>query len=140
MSTFGFNGGIFTDELAHNPDAKYWIPTWDEWLKAAHYDPNKANSDGSTGGWWQYSNASDTPYVYGPPGMGQANAGFSSPSPFIIPLGAYPEVQSPWGLLDMAGGGGTKEWTESNRGSIRLWCHLPVSIATRLRHVGYSIA
>jgi len=112
VSTFGFNGGIFTDQLVHSPGAQYWIPTWDEWLKAAHYDPNKVNGDGSTGGWWQYSNGSDTPYTYGPPGVGQANAGFTTPSPFVIPLGAYATV-SPWGLYDTAGG--TTEWTESVR-------------------------
>ncbi|MBX3382239.1 MAG: SUMF1/EgtB/PvdO family nonheme iron enzyme [Phycisphaeraceae bacterium] len=112
VSTFGFNGGIFTDQLARHPEARYWIPTWDEWLKAAHYDPNKLNGDGTTGGWWQYSNGSDTPYVYGPPGVGQANAGFTTPSPFAIPLGSY-ATTSPWGLYDMAGG--TTEWTESVR-------------------------
>jgi formylglycine-generating enzyme required for sulfatase activity len=113
VSTFGFQGAIFTDQASHHPDARYWIPTWDEWLKAAHYDPNKPNPDGTTGGWWQYSNGSDTPYVYGVPGAGQANAGFSNPSPYSIPLGSYPDVQSPWGLLDMAGA--TTEWTESIR-------------------------
>ncbi len=112
VSTFGFNGGIFTDQLVHSPGAQYWIPTWDEWLKAAHYDPAKANPDGTTGGWWQYSNASDTPYTYGVPGVGQANAGFTSPDPFSISLGAY-ATTSPWGLYDMAGG--TTEWTESVR-------------------------
>ncbi|HPO93410.1 MAG TPA: SUMF1/EgtB/PvdO family nonheme iron enzyme [Phycisphaerales bacterium] len=111
VSTFGFSGNRFTDQAAHTPGAKYWIPTWDEWLKAAHFDPNKANPDGSTGGWWLYSNTSDTAPVYGPPGVGQANAGFNTPNPFTIPLGAYPSVQSPWGLLDVAGG--TNEWTES---------------------------
>jgi formylglycine-generating enzyme required for sulfatase activity len=105
-STFGFFGNIFTDQAAHNPDAKYWIPTWDEWLKAAHFDPNK---DGGVGGWWKVSNGSDTAYVYGPPGTGEANAGAGSG--FNVPLGAYPTVQSPWGLLDV--GGATSEWTES---------------------------
>ncbi|HPO93900.1 MAG TPA: SUMF1/EgtB/PvdO family nonheme iron enzyme [Phycisphaerales bacterium] len=110
VSTFTFVGNRFQDQAAHTPGAQYWIPTWDEWLKAAHFDPDKANPDGSTGGWWQYSNTSDTAPVYGPPGVGQANAGFTSPTPFTIPLGAYPSVQSPWGLLDVAGG--TNEWTE----------------------------
>lgn len=121
VSTFGYTAGTnqFTDQQAHSPGARYWIPTWDEWLKAAHYDPNKLNGDGTRGGWWQYSNGSDTPYVYGPPGTvvngqpAQANAGFISPSPFSIPLASYPTVQSPWGLLDVAGG--TYEWTESIR-------------------------
>jgi formylglycine-generating enzyme required for sulfatase activity len=122
VSTFGFQtipfGQRFTDQFAHTPGAAYYIPTWDEWLKAAHYDPQKQNSEGSVGGWWNYSNASDQPWVGGPPGsivngqLATANFGFGGsgqPNPFIIPLGAYPGT-SPWGLFDIAGG--TSEWTE----------------------------
>ncbi len=134
-STFGYQGssGIFTDQLTHNPGAQYWIPTWDEWLKAAHYDPNKQNTDGTVGGWWKYSTTSDTAPAYGPAGvhlhaggvgvvpgpapngpLAQANAGwdgtnFVGSNPFAIPLGAY-ATTSPWGLYDTAGG--TSEWTE----------------------------
>lgn len=133
VSTFGYlNGGsLFTDQLTRSPGARYWIPSIDEWMKASHYDPAKQNSDGSLGGWWQYSNGSDTPFRYGPPGalvrtdgivgpdpngeLATANAGWNSSrfpgfSPFMVPLGAYPTTASPWGLLDVAGG--TAEWTE----------------------------
>ncbi len=111
VSTFGFRPGtsIFSDQFTHNAGAKYWIPTLDEWIKAAHYDPNK---NGGQGGYWQYSISSDTAPVYGPPSVAgsQANSGFFSPDPFAIRLGAYANVKSPWGLLDVAGG--TTEWTE----------------------------
>jgi hypothetical protein len=120
VSTFGYfpGTGIFTDQAAHNPGAKYWIPTWDEWLKAAHYDPNKNNGQG---GWWKYSTTSDIAPISAPPpsmvgGNGQINAAWSQDqypgvNPFSIPLGAYPTVTSPWGLLDVAGG--PSEWNES---------------------------
>ncbi len=128
VSTFGYTGTVFTDQQTHSPGARYWIPTWDEHLKASHYDP--ALNDGQ-GGWWRYNISSDTGPAYGPPGvhvrtsgapgpdpdgpLAQANALWDTPNfpghdPFSIPLGAYPEVQSPWGLLDTAGG--TAEWTE----------------------------
>lgn len=113
VSTFGYTGpfgDIFTDQATHNPNAQYWIPTGSELLKAFHHDPNKQNPDGSMGGWWTRSNGTNGPLVYGPPGVGQVNAGFESPNPFSIPLGAYPDTMSPWGLLDAAGG--TREWTE----------------------------
>lgn len=112
VSTFGFNGGIFTDQLERSPGARFFVPSWDEWLKASHYSPTRDNGDGTIGGWWMYSNGSDTPYVYGPPGVGQANAGFLTPSPFSIPLGAY-SAMTPWGLMDAAGG--ATEWTEGVR-------------------------
>ena len=106
----------FNDQVAHNPSARYWIPTLDEWMKAVHYDPN-GNGPGQ-GRWWQQPNGSDTPLIYGPPtsfggnGTGQANAGFrlTNHAEYDIPLGSYPEVQSPWGLLDAAGA--TDEWME----------------------------
>lgn len=110
-STFTFTpGGRFRDQQTHNAGARYWIPTWDEWLKAAHYDPNKQNPDGSVGGWWKYSITSDTEPTRGLPGVGQTNTGGGIPNPFGIPLGAYTDVTSPWGLYDVAGA--TAEWTE----------------------------
>jgi len=126
VSTFGEDGqGGFTDQLTHSPGATYWIPTRDEWLKAAHYDPHKHNSDGTIGGWWLYNTTSDTAPVYGPPPgftngspLNQANAGFSLPGnrEFSIPLGAYTNVTSPWGLYDTAGA--TGEWLEEAAGRI----------------------
>lgn len=131
VGTFGYqNGGsLFTDQLTRSPGARYWIPSLDEWMKAAHYDPNKQNTDGSVGGWWTYANGSDTPFVYGPPGVRSSTSNFPGPdpngpfatanaawefqfaglSPFLVPLGAY-DVTSPWGMFDAAGG--TREWTE----------------------------
>ena len=116
VSTFGYVGGgnVFTDQFAHNPGARFWIPTWDEWLKAGHYDPNR-NGPGQ-GGWWTYSITSDTAPVGGLPsfmgGSGQANFGFDTDArlEYQVPLGSYPNFQSPWGLLDMSGM--TAEWTE----------------------------
>lgn len=113
--TFGYDAdGNFTDQRTHNPDAKYWIPTWDEWLKSAHWDPNKPDRDG----WWLYNTGKDTAPLYGPPpafggsSENEANAGFTLPQfqHFNIPLMSYPTVSNQWGMLDMAGGAG--EWTE----------------------------
>ena len=133
VSTFGFHpSGIgFSDQLTHNANARFWIPTWDEWIKAAHYDPNK-DGEGQ-GGYWLTPISQDANITYGPPGMrvsnavypivadpngplAQANSGwrdqFAGLDPWAIKLGAYADVaQSPWGLLDAAGG--TDEWTET---------------------------
>ncbi|MBX3407699.1 MAG: SUMF1/EgtB/PvdO family nonheme iron enzyme, partial [Phycisphaeraceae bacterium] len=135
VSTFGNNGtGGFSDQATRSPDARYWIPSWDEWLKAAHYDPHKDGPD--QGGWWAYPNGSDSPLIPGPPGVlvspnllqpphpdpngvpAQTNYGweagfFPGYSPFTVPLGAYSDVQSPWGLFDVSGA--TTEWTEEIR-------------------------
>lgn len=125
VSTFvsvpGPFGPVPNDQRVRSPGARFFIPTWDEWLKAAHYDPQKPNPDGSVGGWWSVNNAGGQPHVYGPPNVlinglpTTANAGWQSGqfgglSPYGVPLGAYAS-QSPWGLKDVAGA--TTEWTET---------------------------
>lgn len=118
-STFGFAPNpddpdgpmVMTDQLAHNPDARFWIPTLDEWIKAVHYDPDKRGE--GQGGWWLYPNASDdTPLISGLPGIGETSAGYFDPDEahLRIPLGAYPDQLTPWGLLDASGG--ASEWLE----------------------------
>lgn len=101
--------GQWTDQLTRSAGARYWIPSLDEWLKAAHWDP----SNPSNNGWWTYANGSESPATYGPPpsfggdGTGQANAGFSLPNfaHYDIPLGSYPLTPSIWGLQDLMGMG-----------------------------------
>jgi hypothetical protein len=65
VSTFAYNGNAFTDQPAHTPGAQYWIPTLDEWIKAAHYDPNRYGP--GQGGYWIYSITRDTAPLPGPP-------------------------------------------------------------------------
>ena len=111
VNTFGLIGNQFTDQLTHNPGAQFWIPTLDEWIRAANYDPNR-NGPGQ-GGWWQFSISRDTNAIPGLPRWGgEANAGFSTPNleEFTVPLGAYSNIQSPWGLFDTVGA--SAEWLE----------------------------
>lgn len=52
-----------------NKGAKYFLPSADEWHKAAYYDPNK-----SGGGYWKYPTASDTAPIPVEGGTGQNTA------------------------------------------------------------------
>ena len=57
---------------------------------------------------------SDEPPIPGPPGVGETMAGWNG-GPidmpiFALPLGAYEDVRTPWGLYDASGG--ASEWTE----------------------------
>ncbi len=115
-STFGtLADGTYTDQLVHSPGAKFWIPTLDEWLKAAHYDPNR---DGlGQGGWWSYPYRSETAPVSGAPGEGQTTAGWNPPNfgELLVPLGAYTDQTSAYGLWDLSGG--AREWLEEPSGA-----------------------
>lgn len=116
-STFTKNAdGSINDQPIHSPGAKFWIPTENEWVKAAFYDPKKD----SVGGYWQYPNGTDTPLISGPPGVGQTNAGtWPGDTGFgWFDVGSYPQTKSPWGLLDLSGG--ASEWNEDRAFNVRV--------------------
>lgn len=48
--------GAMSGIVLRNSDARFWIPTEDEWYKSAYYDPTK----GGTGGYWLDPTRSDT--------------------------------------------------------------------------------
>lgn len=104
--TFGTGpGGKLVDQVTRSPGAKFWIPSLDEWLKAVYFDPTK---DGK-GGWWNQPTGSNAELVPGFPGVGQTSATLGGDA-IWIPVGSYPEIKTPWGLLDASGG--VSEWTE----------------------------
>lgn len=111
-STFGdLPGGYFTDQISHNPDAKFWIPTIDEWYKAAYFDPHKNGQNQP--GYWLYPTTSDTAPISGlPQNGGETSAGVPRTGPDFDypPTAAYADVMSPWGLWDLSGG--YREWLE----------------------------
>ena len=111
-ASFGSSGAEFTDQATRSPGAKYWIPSTDEWLKAVHYDPDKEGP--GVGGWWDYSNGSDARPVTGLPGEGETSANIAAQigrqAAWQIPVGAYADHTTPYGLLDASGG--VSEWME----------------------------
>lgn len=107
--------GTYEGEFRRQPGARYWLPSIDEWLKAAYYDPNRFGE--GEGGYWMYPNSSDTPPVSNIPGVGETSAGsiifFLGGQQLVDQLsavGLYPQTQSPWGLLDVSGT--APEWLE----------------------------
>lgn len=74
-STFTTNSaGTFNDQRTHTPGASFWIPTVDEWIKAAYYDPNRYGN--GVEGYWLYNNQSNTAPIYNAPwNGGESNGG-----------------------------------------------------------------
>lgn len=103
--------GTWPVPASRSPNAAVWIPTRDEWIKAAHYDPHRYGPGQE--GYWKRPTGQDAALISGyPEDGGQTSAGIPLPSdgslPRPVPVGAYPLVQSPWGLLDVSGG--VTEW------------------------------
>ena len=92
--------------------ARFFLPSEDEWYKAAYYDPDL---NGGAGGYWDYATRSNTPPTSeAPPGTdlvnGSANCGWAVGN--VTGVGAYvamPSV-SAYGTFDQAGN--LSEWNE----------------------------
>ena len=98
--------GVFTK----NAGARWWIPSDDEWYKAAFYDPTKPDANH----YWQYPTRSDAlPAAEAPPG-GSNSANYDSrlnEGMKITPVGAYSASASYYGTYDQAGL--AWEWTDA---------------------------
>jgi formylglycine-generating enzyme required for sulfatase activity len=92
-----------------NSQAKYFLPSVDEWFKAAFYDPNK---DDGAGGYWKYPTGSDTAPERVTSGTDPETAVYR----FAKSQGPADITQagglSPYGVMAM--GGNIFEWMETN--------------------------
>lgn len=117
FETGAYNVAQFGVNALREPNAQYWIPSLDEWVKAMHYDPNRFGD--RQGGYWLYPTMSDSVPVGGAPGTpgAQTAAGVWDREPGTsFPVGSFPESASPWGVLD--GYGANTEWLDDQGNDI----------------------
>ena len=103
--------------VVRKPDAKVWLPSEDEWYKAAYY-----KGGGTNAGYWVYPTQSDTPpSAELPPGTdmvhGSANyydGGYVDTTYYTTAVGAYSAKpsDSAYGTYDQ--GGNVSEWNEAD--------------------------
>lgn len=100
------------DTITRNPGATIFLPSENEWYKAAYYSP-------VTSSYFQYPTSSNTMPNPTTPTATPNSANFSFSGAFALtPVGAYSGTTSPYGAYDM--GGNVWQWNETLiRGSIR---------------------
>jgi sulfatase modifying factor 1 len=122
--TYTLNGATSGVSVSKNVGATVWIPSEDEWYKAAYYDPNKGGA--GVGGYWLYPTQSDTMTTNDIGVVGAANyrdangyAVYTGGSSLAITdVGAYgANSDSAYGTNDQAGN--VWEWNDAVIGSSR---------------------
>ncbi len=124
--------GIGGSSISRNPGARWWLPSENEWYKAAYH-----KNDGVTGNFWDYPTSSNVLYSDQPPGSDaptQSNAAnvyeddgiangyddgygvtgsgtFVNSQNYLTDVGAYTLSTSPYGTFDQ--GGNVWEWNET---------------------------
>ncbi len=96
--------------VARKPGAKVFLPSEDEWYKAAYYKGQGANA-----GYWTYATQSDTaPVPDVPPGDPEppGSANYQLAVGGTTRTGAYTESPGPYGTFDQAGN--VFEWNEAD--------------------------
>jgi len=102
--------------ITRNAGATDFIPSENEWYKAAYYNPSNAS-------YWLYPTKSNTApsNVLSAIGTnnanyfdyyGTGNGGYTDPTNYLTPVGAFAASPGPYGTYDM--GGDIFQWNEAN--------------------------
>jgi formylglycine-generating enzyme required for sulfatase activity len=104
------DAGYDVNNKYRNSLAKYFLPSYNEWYKAAYYDPNKSGV--GIGGYWDYATGSDIAPTAVASGTGAGTAvygGGSVTGPADVDKAGG---LSPYGVMGL--GGNVREWEESS--------------------------
>jgi len=116
---YALNGDTTSGMETKNANAQWWIPSEDEWYKAAYYDPNQGGL--GVGGYWSYATGSNTA-----PGNSWANRTlgneanywingvYTLPGPYLTDVGAFTNSASAYGTYDQ--NGDVYNWNDANIG------------------------
>jgi formylglycine-generating enzyme required for sulfatase activity len=118
---YTLNGDVTRGFETKNAGATWWIPTENEWYKAAFYDPNYGGT--GIGGYWTYATQSNTaPGNVVGSGSNEANFFYyvysvtqssltSNTQNYLTPVGSFSGSASYYGTYDQ--GGDVLQWDDS---------------------------
>ncbi len=100
---------LAANNVLRNPGARFWLPSDDEWYKAAYHQPFETGGDLSN--YWLYpTRSNDTPFSELPPGGPNSANTCCDNNRAATDVGAYLFASSFYGTFDQAGN--AQEWTE----------------------------
>lgn len=100
---------IAANTVARNLGARFWLPSDDEWYKAAYHQPSGAGGDFTD--YWPYPTRNyEAPYSEAPPGGANSANACCETGRLATDVGAYVNSPSYYGTFDQAGN--VQEWTE----------------------------
>jgi formylglycine-generating enzyme required for sulfatase activity len=95
--------------VTRQPNARFWLPSDDEWYKAAYHQPAEAGGD--SGHYWKYpTRSNETPFSEPPPGGSNSANTCCETGRMATDVGAYLTSSGFYGTFDQAGN--VEEWTE----------------------------
>lgn len=100
---------LAAENVLRNLGARFWLPSDDEWYKAAYHQPLEMGGD--FGDYWKYPTRNfDAPISEPPPGGANSANSCCDAGRRATDVGAYPLASSHYGTFDQAGN--VQEWTE----------------------------
>jgi sulfatase modifying factor 1 len=120
-----YNMSLSPELITRAPGATYFLPTRDEWYKAAYFDPTKGGTN-----YWLYPTRSDTEpgnnlpaaanfanFRNGDYALTPGDNTYSGTTQYLTQVGSFAESASHYGTYDQAGS--VWEWTETPDGTNR---------------------
>jgi formylglycine-generating enzyme required for sulfatase activity len=100
---------MLANTITRNPQARFWLPSDNEWYKAAYHQPAAAGGDPS--GYWMYpTQSNEVPFSEPPPGFLNSVNSCCDAGRSATDVGSYVDSVSYYGTFDQ--GGNVQEWTE----------------------------
>lgn len=100
---------LAAENVLRNPGARFWLPSDDEWYKAAYHQPG--DMGGELNDYWPFPYQSiDAPISEPPPGGANSANTCCETGRMATDVGAYTQSRTFYGTYDQ--GGNVQEWTE----------------------------